>query len=324
MTGKTNEDSTIGAMFGADQAETFMGLPPAGTHTIPKGTGAAILGVPSATPYPWVGAYCAKGPRAIRDAMGGYAANLEHPDLDHGEPMLGFTGFSAVDCGDLDTNPDDPTAARAAIRAATRGILNAGAVPLILGGDDSVPIPVLAAYTGREPITILQIDAHIDWRDSVRGESFGLSSTMRRASEMEHIAGIVQVGQRAIGSAQTGDVLDARRWGVNFVSARTIHEMGIAPVVEAIEPGSNIFSSLDVDAFDPSVVPAVIGRAPGGLTYWQVVEMIEQVAARGTIAGFAMVELMPERDLDGIGALVAARTLCNVIAAIRRQAERAI
>ncbi|MEZ5876611.1 MAG: arginase family protein [Tepidamorphaceae bacterium] len=324
MTGKTNEDSTIGAMFGADQAETFMGLPPAGTHTIPKGTGAAILGVPSATPYPWVGAYCAKGPRAIRDAMGGYAANLEHPDLDHGEPMLGFTGFSAVDCGDLDTNPDDPTAARAAIRAATRGILNAGAVPLILGGDDSVPIPVLAAYTGREPITILQIDAHIDWRDSVRGESFGLSSTMRRASEMEHIAGIVQVGQRAIGSAQTGDVLDARRWGVNFVSARTIHEMGIAPVVEAIEPGSNIFISLDVDAFDPSVVPAVIGRAPGGLTYWQVIEMIEQVAARGTIAGFAMVELMPERDLDGIGALVAARTLCNVIAAIRRQAERAI
>ncbi|MCB1481274.1 MAG: arginase family protein [Rhodobiaceae bacterium] len=324
MTGNPDKGSTIGAMFGAAAAETFMGLPSAGTHTLPKGTGAAILGVPSATPYPSVGAYCALAPQAIRNAMAGYAANLEHPDFDHGEPMLGFTGFSAVDCGDLDCDPDDPTTARAKIRAATRGILNAGAVPLILGGDDSVPIPVLAAYTGRAPLTILQIDAHIDWRDSVRGESFGLSSTMRRASEMEHVAAIVQAGQRAIGSAQTGDLLDARRWGATFISARTIHEMGIAPVVEAIEPGSNIFISLDVDAFDPSIVPAVIGRAPGGLTYWQVVELIEQVAARGTIAGFAMVELMPERDLDGLGALVAARTLCNVIAAIRRQSERAL
>lgn len=144
---------------------------------------------------------------------------------------------------------------------------------------------------------------------------------MRRASEMEHVAGIVQAGQRAIGSARSGDFLDARRWGVNFVSARTIHENGIAPVIEAIPAGSRIFISLDVDALDPSIVPAVIGRAPGGLDYWHIISLIEQAGARGPIVGFAMVELMPDNDIDGMGALVAARILCNVIATVRRQAE---
>ena len=313
--------SSIAAMFGATDAKTFMGLPAARTSTLPAKTGAAILGVPCATPYASVGAYCAGGPAAVRTAMAGYAANLAHPDLDHGEPMLGDGGFKVIDCGDLDLDTSDPTANRAAIRAATRSILNSGAVPLVIGGDDSVPIPVLAAFAGRNPLTILQIDAHIDWRDSVDGESFGLSSTMRRASEMKHVKAIVQAGQRAIGSARAQDVRDARAWGVEFVSARKIHARGIGPVINAIPVGSDIFISLDVDAFDPSIVPAVIGRAPGGLTYWQVVEMIEVAAARGTIAGFAMVELIPERDLDGLGALVAARVLANVIATVRRQAE---
>ncbi|MFN0264380.1 arginase family protein [Tepidamorphus sp. 3E244] len=317
-------NSTIGAMFGAGNAETFMGLPKASPYSLPKGTGAAILGVPSATPYPEVGAYCAAAPAAVRAALADYAANIEHPDFDHGEPMLGLTGFSAVDCGDIKTDPQEPATSRAAIRAATRAVRKAGTVPLVIGGDDSVPIPVLAAYAGEDPMTILQIDAHIDWRDSVRGESFGLSSTMRRASEMEHVTGIVQAGQRAIGSARTADWLEARRWGTKFVSARTIHREGVGAAIDALPEGGNIFISLDVDAFDPSIVPGVIGRAPGGLTYWHVIDLIEKAAAKGTIVGFAMVELMPRRDVDGLGALVAARTLCNVIAAVRRQAESAV
>lgn len=92
-------------------------------------------------------------------------------------------------------------------------------------------------------------------------------------------------------------------------------------MIEAIPAGSRIFISLDVDALDPSIVPAVIGRAPGGLDYWHIISLIEQAGARGPIVGFAMVELMPDNDIDGMGALVAARILCNVIATVRRQAE---
>jgi len=67
---------------------------------------------------------------------------------------------------------------------AVRKILKAGALPMILGGDHAIPIPVLRAYEGRGPITLVQIDAHIDWRDDFNGVRDGLSSPIRRASEM--------------------------------------------------------------------------------------------------------------------------------------------
>ena len=80
------------------------------------------------------------------------------------------------------TTRSKPTVPRFATHA--KSVLAAGAVPMVLGGDDSIPIPVLQAYADRGPVTVVQIDAHIDWRDEVKGERWGLSSTMRRASEM--------------------------------------------------------------------------------------------------------------------------------------------
>ncbi len=89
----------------------------------------------------------------------------------------------------------------------------ADAVPIVLGGDDSIPIPVLAAYEGRGPITVLQVDAHLDFRDEVAGVRNGYSSPMRRASEMEHVDDLFQVGLRGVGSARARDVADARARG---------------------------------------------------------------------------------------------------------------
>ena len=103
-----------------------------------------------------------------------------------GEPLLPGGPADACDLGDLPWS-EDSAANRDAIRAAVSAILDRGAVPVLLGGDDSIPIPMLQAFEGRGKFTIVQIDAHIDWRDDVGGERWGLSSTMRRASEMAHI-----------------------------------------------------------------------------------------------------------------------------------------
>ena len=86
-----------------------------------------------------------------------------------------------------------------------------------------------------------------------------------------------------------------------------------------IEPGALVIICLDLDAFDPGVMPAVIGRTAGGLTYWQVLELIGAVAEKARIVGFAMVELMPERDIDGQGALLAAQVLAGVVGVLARQ-----
>ena len=124
---------------------------------------------------------------------------------------------------------------------------------------------MLQAFEGRGPLTILQIDAHIDWRDEHMDEPFGLSSTMRRASEMAQFERIVQVGARGTGSAWTSDVDDAKTWGAEIVTAETLHNVGAAAALTLIPEGSDIVIALDVDAFDPSVVPGVLARTPGGL-----------------------------------------------------------
>ena len=195
----TSERPEVGALFGAAATETFLGLPNAGDLKA-LDVKIAILGVPCATPYRSVGPYCAGAPKAIRNAIAGYAGNLHHVDFDLGGPIFPDT-VTAVDAGDLPCIEADPAANRVAIREAVATVVARGAVPIVIGGDDSVPIPVFEAFHGRGPFTIVQIDAHIDWRDEVAGERFGLSSTMRRASEMAHIERIVQVGQRGIGSA---------------------------------------------------------------------------------------------------------------------------
>lgn len=311
----------LGAMFGAEAGKTFMGLPEAaGPEDL--AADAVILGADGCTPYPSVGFYCAGGAAAIRAGGAAYAASQGHMNFDTGLTVLP-EGARVVDAGDVPVEVGDPEGNRSRLREAVAQIVAAGAVPILLGGDDSLPIPMLQALAGQGPLTILQIDAHIDWRDDVGGERWGLSSTMRRASEMAHVAQIIQVGSRGIGSARPGDYVDACDWGVQFVHARKVASAGVALPLSLIPAGANVVICLDVDALDPGVMPAVIGRTAGGLSYWQVFELIAGVAAKARIAAFDMVEFMPERDIDGQGALVAAQLLAGVIGLVAEQRAKA-
>ncbi len=311
---------SLHAMFGSATGGTFMGIE-ACEDLDRLDQPIALIGAPGASPYRSVGAYCAKGPRAIREGLGAFAANLSHHDFDVGGRI--FPGeASAADCGDLPFDETDPKGNRDRIRGAVSKILGRGAVPILLGGDDSVPIPMFEAYAGHGDFTILQIDAHIDWRDEVQGERFGLSSTMRRASEMPQITDIVQVGQRGIGSARRAEYDDALAWGVHFVHAREVARKGVAEALGHIAPSARVIVSLDCDGMDPAVMPAVIGRAPGGLSYWDVIELLDGIAAKAEIAGLAIVEFMPERDIDGIGALTAGRIVASTMGLVARQPRR--
>jgi agmatinase len=309
--------STIGAMFGSPSSGSFLDLPKA---AIAEGARAdvAILGAPAATPYPSVGPYCAGGPAAIRAGIANWAGARDHMDFDLGDPMIA-AGTSAVDCGDLAYDAKDAAGNRARISGAARTLLDGGAVPAVIGGDDSIPIPLFHAFEGRGKFTVLQIDAHIDWRDEVQGIKLGLSSTMRRASEMGWIERIIQVGARGTGSARVSDYQDALAAGVRFFFADAVHERGIEPVLAEVPTGGNVLITIDCDGLDPAIMPAVIGPAPGGLTYWQAVRLMRGVARKARIAGFDIVEFMPERDEQQRGALTAARLLANAIGLILRQ-----
>lgn len=306
------------AMFGGQPQGGFFDLP----IQAPEETESAdivIFGAPAATPYTSVGNYCADAPDAIRSAFG-WPGVLGHHDFDIDGYLLP-NQVQAVDWGNLDYSETDFAANRAAIETQTKAVLNLNAVPLVLGGDDSIPIPVLAAYASHGPLTILQFDAHIDWRDEVGGETQGLSSNMRRASEMGWVESIIQVGARGIGSARPQDRSDALDWGVEFFPMRDVVQNGIEPVIAAIPADANLYIALDIDAMDPAVVPAVIGPAPGGFSYWQLLEILEAVAARARIVGFNLAELMPSADIGGRGALVAARIVAMMMGLAARQRQ---
>lgn len=297
--------ATLGRMFGAGGSTTFMGLPTWEGGPVP----AVILGADGCTPYPSVGFYCAGGPEAIRTASADFAASHHHMNFDTGHPA--FATRLPADGGDIPVSEDDPEGNRRLIRDAVSEVLESGAAPVLLGGDDSLPIPMLQALEGQGPLTILQIDAHIDWRREIEGERWGLSSTMRRASEMAHVERIIQVGQRGMGSARPADLDDATRWGVHFIPASAADP--VAEALSHIPDGANLALCMDWDALDPAAMPAVIARTAGGLTFHQALRLIDGAHRRARLRALSFTEFMPSRDIDGLGAMAAAQL---VIAAL--------
>jgi agmatinase len=283
------------------------------------GAHAVVFGAPHGTPYRGIdNRIHAKAADSFRLALKDDSLWLEHWDFDFDGPLLGEKNFKAVDLGNLKTVPADGRGNRTKIEKMTRDILAADAVPIMFGGDDSVPIPFIAGFSGGPPITILQIDAHIDWRDERNNERMGFSSTMRRASEQPHVWRIVQAGARGIGSARKMEVDAARDWGAHIVPCRKIHSDGIASVLEHIERESDCLISLDLDVLDSSVMPAVAYPSPGGLSFNQLTDLISSVATKARIVGFAMVEFAPKRDVDGTSAFTAGRIAASILGHIAR------
>ena len=315
MSGKPN----LAALFGATEAKTFLGLESCDDLDLIDAS-SAFIGAPCATPYGTVGAYAQNGPASLRKAIGSLTANIDRHNFDLGGPTFPDGTKRAVDCGDLPWSDTDFAANRQTIRQAISQIVSRGVVPILIGGDDSVPIPMIEAMgdTGKS-YTILQIDAHIDWRESHMGETHGLSSTMRRASEMAHIEKIIQVGARSIGSGHTSDFEDAVAWGAKFNTGPELHRHGLGPAIAEIPADADVILCIDIDAMDPSIAPNTIGRTPGGLSYYDVLELIRATSERSRIAAVDFVEIMAEVDIDGIGGLTVSRLVAATMGIIARQ-----
>jgi agmatinase len=309
----------ITSILGATASKTFLGLQ-ASRDLEMLDASSVFIGATGATPYGNMGSFCQNAPDAIRDAIGYLANNIDRYNFDIGGPIFPKGSKPAVDYGNLPFDDTNFAKNRSAIRATVSKVIQAGAVPIVVGGDDSVPIPMLDALADSDKhYTILQIDAHIDWRDSHMDEKLGLSSNMRRASEMPHIQKIIQVGARGIGSAHPDDVHDAKKWGAEIIPAEEVHGRGITPIIERITPGTNIIICFDVDGLDPSIVPGVLARSPGGLTYFQAIGLIKGAASKGTIAAINFTEFLPEADVDGLGALTVSRIIATTMGVVARQ-----
>ena len=280
----------------------------------------AILGIPFGMPYETAAMANdqSRAPDAIRQATDLFMISYtkSHFDWDLGGPLLDGRDIKVVDCGNVTADMADHKEHYRRAEQAARKIFAAGTTLITLGGDHGVPIPVMRALEVHGgPITLVHVDAHLDWRHEVNGETDGYSSPIRRASEMPWFDKIVQIGIRGIGSARTGEVDDAIAWGADIITAYEMHDMGMDAVLDRIPDGGPYYLTIDADGIDPTIMPAVMAQAPGGLNWLQIRKLIHGLVAKGPVLGMDLVEIAPMHDVGKITMIHAERLICTFIGA---------
>ncbi len=283
----------------------------------------AIIGMPYGAPYTIDELINdqTNAPTAIRRASRRLVQNLDRYDFDIGGPVFDGKDIKVVDIGDIPGDAGRLADHYAKAEAAVRKVLAAGAMPVSFGGDHGIPIPIFRALDGQGPITLVHVDAHLDWRHDVNGVTEGYSSTIRRASEMAHVDRIFQFGVRGSGSARPGEVKDALAYGATIVTHAEWEDVGTKALLERIPDGGRYYITMDADAFDPAVMPAVALPQPGGVTYREAIDLIKGLSRKGHIVGMDFVELTPAADLNEISSITAGHIILNLIGACVRSGQ---
>lgn len=281
----------------------------------------AILGIPFGMPY--TAAEMAndqsRAPDAIRRASDQTPNSRECFDWDLGGPLLDGRDLRVVDCGNVTADPSDHEEHHRRAETAAKKILRSGATLVTLGGDHGIPIPVMRALQGfAQGITLVHVDAHLDWRNESHGEREGFRSPIRRASEMAWFDRIVQIGIRGIGSLRTVEVEEARAYGADIITAYEMHDMGMDAVLARIPGGGPYYLTIDADGLDPTIMPAVMAQTPGGLNWIQIHKLIHGLVRKGRVLGMDLVEIAPSHDVGKITLVHAERLICNFIGACVR------
>ena len=189
---------------------------------------------------------------------------------------------------ELEPTAAGPEAMVARVERATDWILAQDRLPAILGGEHSITTGAVRAALRRWPdLSVLQIDAHADMRDSYLDSPWSHACVMRRIRELAPAA---SVGVRSL-SEEEAEHLAAHP--VPSWSVRRFRALGgnVGPVLDALSP--HVFVTFDLDGLDPSILPATGTPEPGGLDWYEAVDLLAAVAAARRIVGFDVVELAP-------------------------------
>ena len=318
-----------------DDDVTFLGLPQCEDLSASDAE-VAIIGIPLVTSYSekragkspsvehlvaMAGATPAEAPRVIREISQNFIKYRGNHDFDTGGQLLGPHEVGLYDCGDVTTEPGNAKGLSERATAVVKTLVSRGTIPIAIGGDHATTIPVLRGFEGRGPLCVIQIDAHMDFRDELGGLREGYSSPMRRASEMEWVTSMAQVGLRGWGSAREQEVKDAMRIGSVLITAEEVHDNGMDAVLRKIPLAENYYITLDIDGLDPSIAPAVLFPSHGGLTYYQVTKLLRGIAESGRIVGMDLVEVVPKLDVGHRTTLLATRLILNLIGFLVRNGQ---
>lgn len=281
----------------------------------------AILGMPydQSTQYRSGARF---GPRGIRDGSTIYGFALGGAYDPERDDVYLDDRWRLFDCGDVDIVHGDQTTCHENLRAAVRKIVSRGAMPVILGGDHSITAPIVEALDTVGDFAVLQFDAHLDFVDERAGNRYGHGSPMRRVSECRHVNGMGQLGIRGIGSSKRTDFEDARKFGSVILSPRDIRRIGIPAALDRLPKRERYYVTMDCDGLDPSIAPGNGSPSPGGLSYYEIQELLEGISKLGSVVGFDFVEVAPMYDLSGGTNQTASRVILDFISFILKEREK--
>ncbi len=222
-----------------------------------------------------------KGPEALLEA----SANMELYDIETDSEVhkIGIHTMEAV------TVNSSPEAMADAVYKQVSHIYKKKKFPVIIGGEHSVSIGAIkASHEHFEDLTVLQFDAHADMRKEYEGSGYSHACVMARAAEM---GPIVQVGIRSMSAEEREDIQSDR---VFYADRLRDNKNFMFDLLNKLS--KNVYVTIDLDVFDPSVMPSTGTPEPGGMRWYAMIETLQRVSEHSNIVGFDVVELCPNKD----------------------------
>ncbi len=226
------------------------------------------------------------GPQAIIEAS--RYLELYEPDLDLEPAQWGIATLPA-----LEPDASGPESNVARVERVIGELADAGKLPVMLGGEHTLTIGAVRALAQRHPrLSVLQLDAHADMRDSYQGSRYSHASVMRRVREIVGDGNVVQAGVRSISSEEVQHIRDADISGLHLYTPGQYNDpTAIDEMLAGL--GETVYVTVDLDGLDPSIMPAVGTPEPGGLSWQETLHILRAVAQRSRVIGFDVMELAP-------------------------------
>jgi len=219
------------------------------------------------------------GPAAIIDA----SSQLEEYDIELGMNICEKVPVCTL--GELNVEGKKPEEMVKLVSEAVKAIVKQGKKPVVLGGEHSLTAGAVEAL---RDVSVLQIDAHTDLRDSYEGSRYSHACTMRRVREISD--NVVQVGIRSM-CDEEADYIRKEGLEKSIFYAKDFDKDKIKEIVSQLK--KDVYVTVDVDGFDPSVMPGTGTPEPGGLSWYDVVSLMEALGKEKKVVGFDIVEVIP-------------------------------
>ena len=237
------------------------------------------------------------GPAAIRDVSNGLETYCPQLDLD-------LEDLAFADLGAVDIPFGAPEPVLEAVRDSTQAVLNRGLRPLMLGGEHSITAGAVAAVARRHPdLVLVQLDAHADLRDSWLGSHHSHACAMRRCLEVLPSQQLFQLSIRSGTRLEFEELRSSGRLMADVEALAT-----------ALEPlrGRPLYLTVDLDWFDPAVLPGTGTPEPGGYLWSDFAALID-VLRRHQLVAADVVELAPQLDPSGVSSVMAAKVTRSLL-----------